>query len=387
MLDRMTAGELPAKHHIVFRGPDGALRHEECLTRVGFDGPYSLLYHVHRPHLSTVQEAKHGWAAPLAADLDRALARRHYLTQEVQEAGGAPVDARRPMLFNEDIVLAYARPDQPDPVYVSNADGDEIVFVFEGTGTLHTPFGELRYEPLDYVCVPKGVIHRFVPDAGSSQRWLSMECLGGVGLLKQWRNPVGQLRMDAPYCHRDFRRPSFVGPVDEGLRDLVVKREGKFHGFKLESSPFDVVGWDGTVYPWVFPMLNFQPRAGQVHLPPDTHGTFGARGAVICSFVPRVVDFHPQAIPCPYPHASVDCDEVLFYCSGNFTSRRGVGPGSVSHHPYGVLHGPHPGAYERSIGHRDTDETAVMVDTFRPLRATAAALAVEDPGYHAGFTA
>jgi homogentisate 1,2-dioxygenase len=387
MLDRVAFGELPAKHHITSYGEDGALRHEECLTRQGFDGPYTILYHLGRPHLSTVKSPSHGWAAPVAADAGGALARRHYRTQEMVRTGGAPVDARQPLLFNEDVVISVAHPDRPDPVYVSNGDGDEIVFIFEGSGTLRTPFGDLRYEPYDYVCVPKGVIHRFLPDPGSPQYWLSMECLGQVGLPKQWRNEVGQLRMDAPYCHRDFRRPTFTGPVDEGLRELVVKREGGFHGFGLHHSPLDVVGWDGTVYPWVFPMLKFQPRAGQVHLPPDWHGTFAARGALICSFVPRAVDFHPQAIPCPYPHASVDCDEVLFYCRGNFTSRRGVGPGSVSHHPYGILHGPHPGAYERSIGHRETDEVAVMLDTLRPLRATAAALGVQDKAYHDSFTA
>jgi homogentisate 1,2-dioxygenase len=191
--------------------------------------------------------------------------------------------------------------------------------------------------------------------------------------------------MDAPYCHRDFRRPTFVGPLDEGIRELVVQRGGSFHGFAYEHSPLDVVGWDGSVYPFAFPILSFQPRAGLVHLPPDWHGTFAAQGALICSFVPRAVDFHPEAIPCPYPHSSVDCDEFLFYCRGNFTSRRGIGPGSISYHPAGIPHGPHPGAYEASIGTRETSELAVMLDTFGPLRATALALTVEDPGYQDSF--
>ena len=205
------------------------------------------------------------------------------------------------------------------------------------------------------------------------------------GLLKQWRNEVGQLRMDAPYSQRDFRRPLFTGPRDEGLRDLVVKRGGAFHGFRFPHAPLDVVGWDGAVYPWAFPILNFRPRVGLTHLPPTVHGTFATRGALICSFVPRPLDFHPQAIPCPYPHASVDCDEIIFYAGGNFTSRKGVGVGSFSHHPAGVVHGPHPGAYEESIGARATDELAVMLDTFAPLRATTAARSVEDPAYHASF--
>jgi len=170
-----------------------------------------------------------------------------------------------------------------------------------------------------------------------------------------------------------------------GRPQLLIKRGGAFHGFAYDHAPLDVVGWDGTVYPFAFPILNFQARVGMVHLPPTWHGTFAARGALICSFVPRPLDFHADAIPCPYPHASVDCDEFIFYCRGNFTSRRGVGPGSVSHHPAGVPHGPHPGAYENSIGHRQTDELAVMLDTYHPLQATAAAIAVEDPGYAASF--
>jgi homogentisate 1,2-dioxygenase len=245
--------------------------------------------------------------------------------------------------------------------------------------------GDVRFEKNDYVCVPKGILHRFIPDDDVPQRWLVFECLGGVGIPSQWRNDAGQLRMDAPYCHRDFRRPTFAGPVDEGIRDLVVKRDGAFHGFRYAHPPLDVVGWDGTVYPWVFPILNFQPRAGLVHLPPDWHGTFATRGGLICSFVPRVVDFHARAIPCPYPHASVDCDEVLFYVSGNFTSRRGVGPGSISFHPAGLAHGPHPGSYEKSIGTNTTDELAVMMDTFEPLVPTTVAVSVEDAGYMESF--
>jgi len=246
-------------------------------------------------------------------------------------------------------------------------------------------YGSLvKFTADDYVFVPRGLLNRLIPDAGP-QSWLWMELNGGLHLPRQWRNEVGQLRMDAPYSHRDFKRPEFKGPMDEDIRDLVVKKGQAFHGFRYRHSPLDMVGWDGTVYPWAFPILNFQPRAGLVHLPPTWHGTFASRGALICSFVPRVVDFHPEAIPCPYPHASVDCDEFLFYARGNFTSRRGVGPGSVSHHPAGVQHGPHPGAYEGSIGHSRTDELAVMLDTTLPLKTTAAALGVEDPGYQDSF--
>jgi homogentisate 1,2-dioxygenase len=191
--------------------------------------------------------------------------------------------------------------------------------------------------------------------------------------------------MDAPYSERDFKRPKLLAPYDEGIREMVVRREGRWHGFSIEQSPFDVVGWDGTVYPWAFPILAFQPRVSSVHLPPTWHGTFAARGVLVCSFVPRLVDFHPEAIPCPYPHSSVHCDEIIFYCDGNFTSRKGVGPGSISHHPMGIPHGPHPGAYEASIGSKSTSEMAVMCDTFAPLHTTPAARGVEDPEYHDSF--
>ena len=275
-------------------------------------------------------------------------------------------------------------PTESDPVYAVNADADDLYWVFEGGGRLITPFGTLVFEAGDYVRVPKGCIHRFEVDAGP-QRWLHFECTGAVKLLEQWRNPVGQLTMDAPYCHRDFRKPELDGPTDEGIREQIVKRNGQWTGFALRHSPLDVVGWDGAEYPWVFPILNFQPRAGLVHLPPTWHGTFAIRGALICSFVPRAVDFHPDAIPCPYPHSSVDVDEFLFYAKGNFTSRKGVAPGSISHHPAGLPHGPHPGAYENSIGHRETNELAVMLDCFEPLTPTPQALGIEDAAYHDSF--
>jgi homogentisate 1,2-dioxygenase len=384
MLDRMVVGEVPPKHHVALRDAAGKLRYEECITRDGFEGPYTILYHVRRPHTHHLAEARHGWALPAAAP-EQALAKRHYRSQDLPRRGGPPVDARAPLLHHEDVVVGVARPDAPDPVYFINGDADDLLFVFRGAGVLRSLLGDVRFEENDYVFVPRGLLHRFLPDPGVEQYWLAIECLGGVGTLKQFRNDVGQLRMDAPYCHRDFRRPDLAGPIDEGIREVLVKRAGAFHGFRLDDSPLDVVGWDGTVYPWAFPILNFQPRVGQVHLPPTWHGTFAARGALVCSFVPRLLDFHPEAVPCPYPHSNVQVDEVIFYCRGNFTSRRGVGPGSISHHPAGIPHGPHPGAYEASLGQRETSELAVMLDCYRPLRATPAALSVEDAGYQESF--
>jgi len=384
MLDRMTLGEIPRKHHIAFRSPDGALRWEHCITRDGFDGPYTISYHAREPHTQRAVPTDLGFALPVAAT-PRPLAKRHYLSQHLPHPGGAPMQSRIPLLFNDDVTFNVLFPDREDPAYFANGDSDDLYYIHEGSGLLRTLLGDLRFEAQDYVMVPRGIVHRFIPDANVKQYWLALEFPGSLFLPRQWRNEVGQLKMDAPYCHRDFRRPELQGPLDEGIRQVVIKKNGAFHGFLHQHSPLDVIGWDGSVYPWVFPILNFQPRAGLVHLPPTWHGTFAARGALVCSFVPRTVDFHPEAIPCPYPHSSVDCDEFIFYCKGNFTSRRGVGPGSISHHPAGLPHGPHPGAYEASIGHKTTNELAVMLDTFKPLQTTAQALRVEDAAYTESF--
>ncbi|MFO0553704.1 MAG: homogentisate 1,2-dioxygenase [Polyangiaceae bacterium] len=383
MLERVSFGDVPAKHHIALRGAQGELRYEHCITRDGFDGPYTIAYHLRRPHTARLVPPRETF--PVAQPIASApLLRRHFDSNRLALAGSF-LGSRRPLLFNRDLALSVGRPTTADEVYFSNGDADELHFVFRGKGLLRTIFGDLPYATNDYVYVPRGTIHRFIPDAEAAHHILTIECYGGAGLLKQWRNGAGQLRMDAPYCHRDFRKPVFRGPLDEAIRHVVVKRSGSFDGFEHDESPLDMVGWDGTVYPWVFPILAFQPRVSSVHLPPTWHGTFGARGALICSFVPRPVDFHPDAIPCPYPHSSVDVDEVLFYCDGNFTSRRGVGPGSLSFHPAGIPHGPHPGSYENSIGARATTELAVMLDCYDPLLLTEEASGIEDGGYHNSF--
>jgi homogentisate 1,2-dioxygenase len=385
MLDRMCKGRIPPKPHLVFAAGGGALYYEECVTRGGFEGAFSILYHEGRPHEAEPVDGAAGFAVPAPAG-PAGLLRRHYRSLELR-GGGAPGRARRPLLFNDDVVISIARPDAPDGEYFVNGDADDLFFVQRGAGTLRSTFGDLRYGKGDYVCVPKGTLHRFVPDAGVEQAWLSIECRGGLAIPPRYRNGAGQLRMDAPYSHRDFRRPDFVGPVDEGLRDVTVKRGDRFFRFRWRHTPLDVVGWDGAAYPFAFPILGFQPRVGQVHLPPPVHTTFEARGAVVCSFVPRPLDFHVDANPCPYPHQSVDVDEVLFYANSAFASRRGIGEGSLSYHPAGIPHGPHPGAYEDAPGKTHTDEIAVMLDCSAPLRTTADAAACEDAGYHATFVA
>jgi len=384
VLDRRSFGDLPAKPHTALRSAgSGALRYEECITRAGFDGPYSIVYHERRPHEAEPVTLAHGWQ--LLAGEQRALARHHFRSFEQPKRGGPPLSARIPLLENADLTISVLAPNAEDPVYFVDADSDQLLFIREGGGVLETQFGDLRFRQNDYVCLPRGLLHRFLPDARLAQEWLSIESAGPIAIPRQYRNEIGQLRMDAPYSHRDFRTPEFRGPSDAGIRHLLVKRGGAFFGFRYAHSPLDVVGWDGTYYPVAFSILDFQAKVGMVHLPPTVHATFALPGALLCSFVPRPLDFHPQAIACPYPHSSVDIEEVIYYVRSNFGSRRGISPGSISLHPAGIPHGPHPGAYEASLGGGHTEELAVMLDCARPLRVTSAALALDDPSYHHSF--
>ncbi|MEY4545781.1 MAG: hypothetical protein RL685_1976 [Pseudomonadota bacterium] len=390
MLERLSQGELPAKHHLALRGPGGQLRYEWCLTRQGFDGPFTISYHEHRPQ--ALEAAGDPLYIPLTVPPAAAsesgssqrpgFARRHYRTTELasEQNGGFT-----PLLYNADLVLGCRKPLRDDPSYQLNAGADELWFVLSGKGTVRSLLGDLDFQAGDYVCIPKGILHRLLIDTTEPQHFLSLELHEGVAIPRAFRNAVGQLRMDAPYCHRDFRRPRFEGPCDEGIRDVWVKSGEVRQRFLYAHNPLDVVGWDGSVYPWAFPIRNFQPRVSSVHLPPTWHGTFEAAGALICSFVPRPLDFHPDAVPCPYPHSNVDIDEVLFYVDGEFSSRLGVGRGSLTHHPRGVPHGPHPGRYEQSLGVKHTEEVAVMLDCRLRLLSTRSALEIEDPGYEASF--
>ncbi len=391
MLARLATGIYPPKPHtrLVTPGTRGASVSlwEECITRRGFDGPYTIVYREGRPHeaRSAVPSVTFPRARVVPEEADGvALLRRHYRSGEAASAG-APLAARRPLLMNDDVVLSVLRPNESDGVYFVNGDADDLYFIHEGRGTLRSLLGDVSFRAGDYVSVPRGLLHRFLLPGGDAQLWFLVECVGGVDVLAQYRNAAGQLRMDAPYSHRDFRGPSFMGPLDENIRHVVVQRGGRLHGYEWSRSPLDVVGWDGVLYPWAFSIFDFQAKVGRIHLPPTVHGTFQTHGALICSFVPRLLDYDEHAIPCPYPHSSVDVDEVLFYSRGNFTSRRGVGPASISHHPAGITHGPHPGAYEASVGAKSTDEVAVMLDCARPLARTALAAAIEDAGYHDSF--
>ncbi len=386
MIDRQAMGLLPDKPHTTLRDKDGKLFYEEMHTRGGFGGPFTYFYHRHpvTPH-TEVGSSERGYRPPgPPPGPPHPLRRRLYLSDRVPK-GGQLLDARVPVFFNADVTVLLARPTETDDAYFANGDGDELWFVQEGTARLESLCGWLDVTAGDYVWVPRSLVHRWHVDA-SALRMMCLEAHTGIVVPDEFRNPVGQLRMDAPYTHRDFVRPR--GPiatpdrVQEGPRELLVKKAGVYTRYQLERPPMDVVGWDGFVYPWAFNIEKYQAKTGLVHLPPTIHSTFASAGFLVCSFVPRVTDTHPDAIPCPYPHSSVDCDELILYLRGNFTSRRGVGPGALSLHPAGIAHGPHPGAYEASIGTKRTEELAVMMDTFKPLLPTAQATALEDPAYH-----
>lgn len=380
---RRASGDLPAVAHTAFRGEDGALRYEHCLTRDGFSGPYSILYHLHPPHLQeSIGAPPH--RLERRASGDRALLKRHYETGRFSARGEREV-ASSALGWNDDVSVAVVTPTEDDSAYVLDGDADRLFFVAEGTGTLRSVFGDLDFAADDYVVVPRGVLHRFTFGAGASVRLLEVACTSSIDLLRRYRNDLGQLRMDAPLSDRDLRVPRFVGPIDEGIRELRVVRGRAVHRYRVPTSPLDVVGWDGTIHPFAVAIRAFRPRVGAVHLPPDVHGTFEARGVLVSSFVPRPLDFAPGAIPCPYPHSSVDCDELIFYQSGDFLSRRGIARGSVTLHPSGLPHGPIVAAYEASLGRTSVSEIAVMLDLDAPFERSAAASAIEDHGYHASY--
>lgn len=374
-------GSVPRKRHIVFRRPDGGLYAEELMGHEGFVGTSSLLYHTHPP--TTVLSARKLRDIVLEADTDTSLRHRHFLTARGLTGGSATLD-RMPLLFNSDIVMQYVEPDQLDAHFYRNSQADEVVYVVEGTGVLESVFGELPYKSGDYVVIHRNITHRWRLDVSQGPtKLLVMESRGHVRVPSRYRNNFGQMLEGAPFSERDIRRPEHVAPCDEkGEFPIIVKQYDAFNELVLDHHPFDVVGWDGYFYPWIFSIHDFEPIVGRIHQPPPVHQTFQGDGFVICSFCPRPYDFDPQAIPAPYNHSNVDSDEVLFYASSEFMSRKGIEYGSITHHPDGLPHGPHPGRTEASIGAKYTNELAVMMDSFKPLKVAKRAMAIEDPSYH-----
>jgi len=374
-------GSIPAKRHTVFRRPDGGLYAEELMGHEGFTGTSSLLYHTHPP--TTVKSVRHLRSMTLDADPDQTLRHRHFLTAKAAP-GGSPTLDRIPLLFNQDIAMLYVVPDQQDEHFYRNAQADEVVYIAEGAGTLETVFGDLPYRAGDYVVIHRGILHRWHYDAAAAPvKMLIMESRGHVRTPKRYRNEFGQLLEGAPYSERDFRIPMELRTIDEkGDFPIFVKQYDHLTEMVLDHHPLDVIGWDGMFYPWIFNIHDFEPIVGRIHQPPPVHQTFQGDGFVICSFCPRPYDFDANAIPAPYNHSNVDSDEVLFYASSEFMSRRGIEFGSITHHPDGLPHGPHPGRTEASIGAKSTNELAVMMDSFRPLTVAKRAMEFEDPSYH-----
>ncbi len=389
MIDYYRLGDVPGKHHITFRH-NGKLLMEQCVTRVGFDGPYSILYFHTPPTDETAVEALTlpGFC-PVERTTDQPLHRRHIMTQKLPCQGDF-LSGRRTLLVNNDVHVGICKPAQKAADFFSNGDGDECWFAFDCGGRLESLYGNLHYKKYDYLVIPKGTPYRLHPEQPTATL-LVFEARGFLDVPKQFRNSAGQLTMDAPYCHRDFRRPSELIRFDAAAHGSapyrhVVKKNDQLTVHLFPHWPWELQGWDGCSYPVAFNILDYQPKTGLVHLPPTIHVTFAGNDFVICSFVPRKVDYYDRgehkAIPCPYGHASVDCDEILYYVEGNFTSRKGIEPQSISLHPAGVPHGPHPGTYEGSIGHDRTRELAVMCDTFKPLWLTTVAQDIEQRDYH-----
>ncbi len=389
MIHYLRLGSIPPKHHVTHY-QDGKLLMEQCMTRAGFDATYSILYFRTPPtdecKVSTMELPGFCPIEPIA---EQPLHRRHIRTQDFKHEGDF-LTGRRTILMNDDVRISMCKPNQPAKDWFSNADGDECWFAYDGGGVAETIYGPLPFKKHDYVIIPKATPYRLHPEGGKGT-FLVFESSSYIDVPKQFRNESGQVTMDAPFCHRDFRVPTELLKFDEaahgkGPYPLIVKFGNRLSVHEYEHFPWDVVGWDGCSYPVAFNIHDYQPRTAAIHLPPTAHITFAGRGFIICSFVPRKVDYYEsadhKAIPCPYGHASVDCDEILYYVEGNFTSRKGIERESVSLHPMGVPHGPHPGTYEKSVGADRTNELAVMCDTFKPLLMTSVATSVEDKDYN-----
>jgi homogentisate 1,2-dioxygenase len=372
-------GEIPSKRHKVYRRPGGELYAEELMGNMGFVGPSSLLYHVRRPTavraLRTVRELR--WdPAP-----SEPLRHRHFRTKELTARGDTFAD-RIPLLFNHDVSISMVRPAAGTSDFYRNAQGDEIIYVSEGEGVLESPFGSLPFVNGDYLVIPRGILHRY-RFASQNRVLLVIESAGYVRTPRRYRNEYGQLMESSPYSERDIRLPQSLETHDEkGDFKLIVKKENHLAEMILAYHPFDVIGWDGYYYPWALNIHNFEPRVGRFHLPPPTHQTFESDGFVVCSFCPRPFDFDPEAVPAPYTHSNVMSDEVLYYANSEFMSRKGIEYGSITLHPDGLAHGPQPGRTEASIGQKETNELAVMLDTFRGLHVSRQAVEIEDGDYY-----
>ncbi|MBU3714686.1 MAG: homogentisate 1,2-dioxygenase [Ferruginibacter sp.] len=372
-------GSIPHKRHTQFRKTDGELYSEQLFSTEGFSNDYSLLYHTHPPTLIIKCDDPID-VNPKVAE-EKMLKHRSFEGFQVKPEQDY-LQSRKPILVNSDCHIVLASPQKSlQDYFYKNADADEVLFVHEGSGVVKTCYGELTFGYGDYIVLPRGTIYQ-IHFNDNNNRLLIIESFHPVRYPKRYMSRFGQLMEHAPYCERDIRGPENLITHDES-GDFVIKtkKKGLLYGIHYGTHPFDVVGWDGCCYPYIFSIHDFEPITGRVHQPPPVHQTFETDAFVICSFVPRLYDYHPQSIPAPYNHSNIDSDELLYYVDGDFMSRKHVTRGMLTLHPAGIPHGPHPGAVEKSIGAKETKELAVMVDTFRPLQLTQTALDIENGDY------
>lgn len=373
-------GKIPHKRHTTFKKPDGGYYYEQLFGTEGFHGMASLLYHIHRPtQVKSVSDPVED--SPKAA-VPKNITSRMLNGFHVKPADDF-IESRTVVLFNSDLNITLAAPKKSMKDYFyKNADADEMIFIHRGSGTLKTMLGNLKFGYGDYLIIPRGMIFQMEFDS-EDNRLLIVESFSPMVTPKRYRNNFGQLLEHSPFCERDFRTPDVLEPKDEKGEFLMkIRKENAMHELVYATHPFDVVGWDGYNFPYAFNIKDFEPITGRIHQPPPVHQTFEGHNFVICSFCPRLYDYHPESIPAPYNHSNIDSDEVLYYVDGDFMSRNHVDKGFISLHPGGIPHGPHPGAMERSLGKEKTEELAVMVDTFRPLMLTQAALNISDDSYY-----
>ncbi len=373
-------GSIPSKRHTVFENPKGGIYYEQLFGTIGFDGMSSLLYQINRPTM--VAEINQPKDVRPEIDVDKNITARLLQGFNVKPQDDF-LDSREPMLVNVDIEISLAAPrNSMKDYFYKNADADELLFIHKGSGTLRTFMGNIPFEYGDYLLIPRGMIYQIEFDT-EDNRLLVSESYHPIYTPKRYRNWFGQLLEHSPFCERDYKLPQDLETHDEkGEFIMKIKKEGLLHELVYNTHPFDVVGWDGYNFPYGFSIHNFEPITGRVHQPPPVHQTFETSAFVVCSFCPRLYDYHPKAIPAPYNHSNIDSDEMLYYVDGDFMSRNNIEQGHITLHPAGIPHGPAPGAYERSIGQKETEELAVMIDTFKPLKVTKNALKIDDGKYY-----
>ncbi|MBT7373796.1 MAG: homogentisate 1,2-dioxygenase [Candidatus Marinimicrobia bacterium] len=368
-------GEIPTKRHTQFRDDTSNLYWEELISRKGFSHMYTNVYHVHPPtSVEAVGELK---KYNLKA-VDQTHRHHHIRTANVESDGDA-ISSRIPLFFNSDVVISKAHVKESMKSLYRNGNADEVLFIHTGSGIFKSNFGNMALTAGDYLVIPRGVIWQI--DVKEDMRILVTESSSPIETPTRYRNKFGQLLEHSPFSERDICTPDFVGPVDDSPMDVEVKLRHGIQTYGYQHHPFDIVGWDGYYFPYIFNINDFMPITGKIHQPPPVHQTFQAHGIVLCSFVPRPFDYHDKSVPAPYAHSNVDSDEIIYYVEGNFMSRKGIDEQSISYHPMGLPHGPQPGKIEESLGAKETNELAVMIDTFKPLNMTEAALNVDDEDY------